>query len=104
MTRECHVRFCVEAGGETPPAYSPDVTALSPVASMKQVLRSLSTNAQRASAAVALPDYRDVPGHLGAWCVHRRDREAVTITTLSFWTDFGAIRQRGCTKLTADKR
>ena len=25
MTRECHVRFCVEAGGEIPPAYSPDL-------------------------------------------------------------------------------
>jgi hypothetical protein len=43
MTRECHVRFCAEAGGETPPAYSPPGGAL-----IDQELRRGSCSAHQA--------------------------------------------------------
>lgn len=42
---------------------------------------------------IALPDYRSVSGNLGAWCLHRRDGELVTVTMLTFWTDLAAIRR-----------
>lgn len=42
---------------------------------------------------VALPDYRSVLGNRGAWCLHRRDADVVTVTMLTFWDDLAAIRQ-----------
>lgn len=42
---------------------------------------------------IALPDYKSISGNLGAWCLHRRDGELVTVTMLTLWTDLAAIRQ-----------
>lgn len=42
---------------------------------------------------IALPDYKSVGGNLGAWCLHRRDGDLVTVAMLTFWTDLGAIRR-----------
>lgn len=47
----------------------------------------------RLMTEVALPDYRSVPGNQGAWCLHRRDADIVTVTMLTFWVDLAAIRQ-----------
>jgi heme-degrading monooxygenase HmoA len=41
---------------------------------------------------VALPDYRAVPGNLGAWAL-RRDADDVTfVTMVTFWESLDAIR------------
>jgi heme-degrading monooxygenase HmoA len=42
---------------------------------------------------VALPDYKSVEGNLGAWCLHRRDGDRVTVAMLTFWRDLRAIRR-----------
>lgn len=41
---------------------------------------------------VALPDYRIVPGNLGAWCLHRDVDDGVEFTMLTFWEDMEAVR------------
>ena len=42
---------------------------------------------------VALPDYRSTPGNLGAWCLHRAEREIVHVEMFTLWEDESAIRR-----------
>jgi hypothetical protein len=42
---------------------------------------------------VAIPDYRAIPGNLGAWCLSREDGGTMTVSMLTFWSDFDAIRR-----------
>jgi heme-degrading monooxygenase HmoA len=39
----------------------------------------------------ALPDYRSIPGNLGAWILRREDGERTHFTTLTFWESREAI-------------
>jgi heme-degrading monooxygenase HmoA len=39
----------------------------------------------------ALPDYRRIPGNLGAWILRREEGERTHFTTLTFWESREAI-------------
>lgn len=40
---------------------------------------------------VALPDYRSIPGNLGAWFLHQARDDLVEVQALTFWESFDAI-------------
>ena len=42
---------------------------------------------------VALADYRETEGNLGAWCLHRREGDLVHVEMFTLWTDEAAIRR-----------
>lgn len=42
---------------------------------------------------IALPDYRSTAGNAGAWCLHRRESEAVHVEMFTLWEDEAAIRR-----------
>lgn len=42
---------------------------------------------------VAVPDYRAVPGNLGAWCLHRTDGYVTHVEMLTLWSDWDAIER-----------
>lgn len=41
---------------------------------------------------VGLADYRNTPGNLAAWCLHRREGDVVHVETFTFWDGEDAIR------------
>ena len=54
-------------------------------------------------ASVGLPDYRSTPGNRGAWCLHRRDADAVHVEMFTLWDDLEAIRRFAGDQLTKAK-
>jgi len=42
---------------------------------------------------VALPDYRSIPGNLGAYCLHRVEGDVAHFEMLTFWEDVEAIKR-----------
>ena len=40
---------------------------------------------------VAVPDYRAIPGNLGAWCLNKQRGRIVEVMMLTFWEDLEAI-------------
>ena len=52
---------------------------------------------------VALPDYRSVPGNMGAWCLDRVDGDLVHFEMLTFWESLEAIEQFAGTPVNAAK-
>lgn len=41
---------------------------------------------------VAIPDYENTPGNLGAWALSRAEGDVVHIEMLTFWASLDAIR------------
>jgi heme-degrading monooxygenase HmoA len=52
---------------------------------------------------VGLPDYRATEGNRGAWCLHRREGDAVHVEMFTFWENEDAIRRFAGTDLTKAK-
>lgn len=52
---------------------------------------------------IALPDYRSTDGNQGAWCLHRREGEVVTVTMFTLWKDIDSIRGFAGNPVTAAK-
>jgi heme-degrading monooxygenase HmoA len=42
---------------------------------------------------VALPDYKSIPGNLGAYCLHRVEGDLAHFEMLTFWDNIDAIKQ-----------
>ena len=42
---------------------------------------------------VALPKYRETPGNMGAWCLHRIVDDIGHFEMLTFWADIEAIKR-----------
>jgi hypothetical protein len=38
---------------------------------------------------IAIPDYRQIEGNTGAWCLHRES--AIEVKMVTFWRDWAAI-------------
>ena len=58
--------------------------------------RVTTANAARYRAFLntrAIPDYRSVPGNLGAYVLERTEEEITHFVTMTFWRDMNAIRE-----------
>jgi hypothetical protein len=52
---------------------------------------------------VAVPDYADTEGNLGAWCLHRVDGDIVHVEMLTFWKDEASIARFAGSDISAAK-
>src|SRR5262245_11798022 len=47
---------------------------------------------QALMTAIAIPDYRVVPGNLGAWCLRRDTGQGAEFERLTFWSGIEPLR------------